>query len=106
MSIAIIKLIKGNASINTIGDPINIITEREITAEKQPVKRSEFYQGAAVGLKPEVVFEIWQFDYQDERKVIYNNREYRVIRTYEKANERIELTCTSIINEVSAYGNA
>ena len=106
MGIDSIKLIKIEVTENEIGDVIDKTIEKELIAELKSVRSSEFYQAAAVGFKPEIVFVIWKFDYEKEKKIIYQNIEYNIIRTYERIDEKIELTCTSQINnEVNAYGN-
>ena len=63
------------------------------------VTRSEAYQAYAVGLNPNIVFELAVAeDYQGEKTVLYNNTEYRVIRTYQK-DFSLELICEQITYE-------
>lgn len=103
----LIYLLETKNTENTIGDPIRELTKKERYAEKLEIGQREFYQAAATGFKPEIKFAIWNFEYNDEMFLEYKNRNYKIIKTYErKTDEKIELTCTSITNkEVMAYGN-
>jgi SPP1 family predicted phage head-tail adaptor len=97
----IIKLVDVSYSENSLGDITETKTERQVYANKSSVKRSEFYQAAATGLKPETVFEIRLIDYEGETKLTYEGDEYNVIRTYSKDGEIIELICNRLINDVA-----
>lgn len=101
----IIYLLQTTNTVNNIGDPIKTLTKNRRYAEKLEIGQREFYQAAATGLKPEVKFAIWKFEYSDEMFLEYKNRNYKIIKTYErKTDEKIELTCTSVTNkEVMAY---
>lgn len=56
-------------------------------------------------MKPEIKFAIWKYEYNDEMFLEYKERNYKIIKTYErKTDEKIELTATSVTNkEVNAY---
>lgn len=56
--------------------------------------RSEFYQGARSGLKPELTFEINDFEYNNEEYIRYNGKEYTIIRAAKRDDMR-ELVCSS-----------
>jgi hypothetical protein len=62
--------------------------------------RSEFYQGASVGLKPELTFEIHDFEYNNEEYVRYPSGEsgkvYTIIRA-PKRGEMRELVITTYV---------
>lgn len=103
----IIYLLQTENTTNKIGDAIKKLTQIKRYAEKMEVGQREFYQAFATGLKPEIKFAIWKHEYNSEMFVRYNDRNYKIIKTYErKTDEKIELTCTSITNkEVEAYGS-
>lgn len=85
----------GNATETTVhGEVIQSFEYREVFANKKSVRQSEFYQAASVGLKPELVFEIHSFEFNNDEKVRCNGKEYSIIRAYEKG-EITELTVTS-----------
>lgn len=78
-----------------IGDKIEkIVYDDEIFCNEKSVKSSEFYQAQAVGLRPEIVLEVWSEEYNKEKYVKYENEEYEVLRTYRTSSEKIELTLT------------
>lgn len=79
---------------NEFGEVLERFVYRKVYAKKQSVRQSEFYQSASVGLKPELVFEIRSIEFGGEEKVKYNDKEYTIIRTYDKG-ETIELTVSS-----------
>lgn len=72
-----------------------ILQERctKIYANKLSVTRSEFYQAIANDLKPEVTFEIHEFEYCNEQKLIHEGKAYLIIRTFSKNNDILELVC-------------
>ncbi len=76
------------------GEPIQSMVYRQVFANKKSVRQSEFYQAANVGLKPELIFEINSFEFNNDEKVKYQGKEYSIIRTYDKG-EVTELTVTS-----------
>lgn len=97
----VITLISVNFEENDIGDLIEIPVEREVFADKQSIRQSEFYQAAATGLCPEIMFVIRSIDYNQERKLKYNGKEYTIIRTYDKDGELMELICQGVVNNAS-----
>lgn len=104
----LIYLLRTVNTENDIGDPTKTLTKEERYAKKLEIGQREFYQAATTGLKPEIKFEMWAFEYNNEMYIEYEGKNYKIIKTYEKKiDEKIELTCTSITNkEVMAYGNA
>ena len=78
----------------TIRDPENDV-KTEVFCRLKSITRSEFYQAAVAGLRPEFVFVIHSFEYNGEQRVIFEGQEYQVLRAYqdEKNPEEIELIC-------------
>lgn len=95
----VIKLIWLESFINDIGDLEENEIEREVFANKKSVRASEFYQAMAIGLRPEIMFEIRASEYLDERSLIWENRKYDIIRTYSKNGEMLELICNGITGQ-------
>lgn len=93
----VINLISITSNVNDVGDVIEITTERTIFVNKKSVRQSEFYQAAAKGLQPTLMFELRSIDYENEPKLSYNSKEYTIIRTYDKG-EFTELICEGITN--------
>lgn len=78
------------------GEVIQNIEWRQVFANKKSIRQSEFYQAANVGLKPELLFEVYSFEFNNDEKVRFNGKEYSIIRAYEKG-EITELTVTSYV---------
>lgn len=93
----VIELISTTETVNGMGDTIDQKAYRQVFADKQSIRQSEFYQAAATGLKPELMFVIRVFEYQNEQSLRYNDKEYGIIRTYSKDGEMIELICAGIV---------
>lgn len=84
------------------------ITEKriEVFVNKKSVARQEFYASYQIGVNPTCVFEMRVEDFEMSKtieqgtnrpqyatKILYEDAEYNIIRTYEKADGMIELTC-------------
>lgn len=87
---------------NRIGDTISQLEKRKVLASIKSIRQSEFYQAQALGLKPEIVFEIRKIEYLNEESLIYNGKIYRIMRAYEKSNGMVELVCTGDVNNGSS----
>lgn len=70
----------------------------EIYAKKKSITQGEFYQAQAQGFKPELKFEINSFEYENNKKIRYKGRVYKILRTYEVSSEKIEIVCIGDIN--------
>ncbi len=69
-------------------------TARQVFADRQSVRQSEFYAAQTAGMKPEIMFIIRAADYQDEQALLHEDQRYTVIRTYSKDGETLELVCS------------
>ncbi|MDD3173360.1 MAG: phage head closure protein [Herbinix sp.] len=82
------------------GEPVQSMVYREVFANKKSVRQSEFYQASVAGLKPELVFEIRSYEYENDKKLRYpsgvNGKVYDIIRTYDRG-EITELTVSSFV---------
>lgn len=96
---AVIRLIRQTTARESdeYGNPVLCEEAAEIFATVNAVKRSEFYQGMAAGLKPEITFECYTFEYDGEKVVEYDGKRYNVIRAYPVKGERMEIICSDII---------
>lgn len=94
-----ITLIRTEKSVDIYGDWEEFEIRRTVYAEEVSVSQTEFYQGYAVGFKPEVKFILENFmDYQGEKIVEYvpfmgtDPIRLTVLRVY-NAGDQVELTC-------------
>lgn len=72
---------------------------REVFCNEKGVKRNEFYQAGAAGVKPELCIEIKAAEYQREEYFDFDGVIYRIVRTYPTKNENIELILTTLVKE-------
>lgn len=93
----IIELVSTVPDVNDLGNTIETEVKRQIFADKKSIRQSEFYQASATGLKPELMFEVWTDEYQNEEALYYNGKKYKIIRTYDKNVRTMELICTGIV---------
>lgn len=89
---------------NGLGNPIRRPIKRAVLCDWQSITRSEHYQAAAHGLRPEIVFIINRHEYHGEREVEFEGRRYQVVRVYIprqakglEAFESLELVCTGLV---------
>lgn len=81
-----------------IGNPIESEPiETVIFCEVNSITRSEFYNASIAGLKPSIVFKIHSYEYNDEIKIKFDNKDYKVMRTYSNNTEEIELICEKVL---------
>lgn len=91
-------LISETETVNGYGDVVTVETDRHVYGFEKSVGMKEFYQGQAVGFKPEikVILTNWT-DYHGEHRMKYtpfgldHEITYKVIRAY-RDGEAIELT--------------
>lgn len=80
-----------------IGQEIKKPVEKKILCAIKSVSRNEFYAAAQAGLKPEITFIIHAYEYNGEKEVEFEGEKYKVIRTYMKDFEEMELVCEKVI---------
>ena len=93
-----IKLIGITYTENAMGDIIETATETEVFANKKSIRQTEHYQAMAIGLKPEIMFEVRSVDYAGQKKLKYDSKEYVIIREFSKNGEITELVCEGLVN--------
>lgn len=91
-------ILPGRIEEDEIGNQIPIDPkETTVLCSLKSVGRSEFYNAAATGLRPELVFVVHGYEYSGERLVEFEGKRYNVVRTYANDYEEIELTCERVI---------
>lgn len=67
--------------------------ERTVFCGVESVSASEFFAAAAAGLKPELRFTMFRFDYEPtcEEECIFEGQYYSIYRSYRVKNDQIEL---------------
>ena len=69
------------------------VSETNVLCNVKSVTQTEFWKGKQSSDNPERVFIIHSYEYNGEKIVNYDGKEYSVIRTYEKDFEELELIC-------------
>lgn len=95
-----ITLIHQDNTKDKIGNPLTTkVNEVVVWAKRQPVTRSDFYESGQAGIRLEEIFVIHPYEYSGQNFVLYNNKRFRVVRTYEKDLEEMELHLEEKIGE-------
>lgn len=91
-NVAILK--KATTTQDAEYNEIVAYTERTVYVKPRSVFASEFYQAAAVGLRPALTLVLASFaDYDGEKLVEYDGKEYTVTRVYQRPEkDAVELT--------------
>ena len=72
--------------------------EVTLLCRKKRVTRSEFYQANQAGLKPSLVVEIRNFEYEDQEFAKFEGKQYRILKTYPiDDSEILELTLSEVL---------
>ena len=67
-------------------------TQRLVLCTVKRVRQSEYYEAHNAGFRPEYQFDLTAAeDYHDEDTLIYEGKEYGIIRTYEKSAGGLEI---------------
>lgn len=66
---------------------------RKVYCTVKSIGQNEVYEAAAVGLKPEYKLVLaHEFEYGQEKELMFHGKRYRVLRTYMNEADGIELT--------------
>lgn len=65
--------------------------KRLVYVDVVSVSSSEFFEGGRNGLKPIYRFSMFEYDYNDEDVIEYNDVQYSIYRTYRKNYDQIDL---------------
>lgn len=90
---AIISLVKNVITLDEIGRPISTATPREVMANINSISAAEFFRAGENGLRAELMFSLWSYEYDEEEEVIYNGKTYSVYRTFVNKDGKTELYC-------------
>lgn len=101
----IVSLIKrGAPQTSDINEVTYTETSREVFAIQKSVRQSEFFQAAAIGFKPEITLEIFDFEYDGEELCAIGEEYYRIYRSYGIPNcDRMELYLTALAGEANEF---
>lgn len=92
-----LTLIKQSVNEDELANQNITETRRKVLCSMKSAGRNDFYAGAVHGMKPELIFSMYQFEYENESIVEFQGQKYSVIRTYSTGFKEIELTCEKVI---------
>lgn len=91
----IISLLTITQTVNEVGDTVESISKSDVFAMVKSAGMKEVYEALNVGLKPELVFELADYyDYGDQEHIEYDGKRYKVLRTYRKDSNELEIVVT------------
>lgn len=91
----IITLCKISETPNTQGYLVSqIVSSRDVYAEKHSLARGEFYGAAQAGIEVTTAFKMYSDEYDDEQLIKHKGKSYKVIRTFDKNDGYVDITCT------------
>ena len=80
------------------GEVIKSYVYSTVYANKRSVTGNEFYEAKALGIQPEVVFEIHTCDFDSHEKILYNSKVYDIVRVAEKG----DFTLLTVMAEIGS----
>ena len=97
-----LTLIQQTTTYDDIGNPIESDNKINVLCGLKSIGRTEFYNAAANGLKPNYIFIVHPYEYNGETYVEFSEDEkpkqkYKIIKTYKPNFEDLELTCEKVI---------
>lgn len=87
----VIKLVSATRTKNSKGIYEKVEVEKQIFCSVKSVSMSEFFQGGQAGMKKQMRFDVFRYDYNDEEVLIYEGNRYSIYRTYIAKNDIFEL---------------
>ena len=91
----VITLLHVNTHVNEYGDTVKTTESKEVFAQVRSAGMKESYEALALGYKVEYTFVLADYyDYDGQEYVEYQNKAYKVLRTFRKGNNELELVVT------------
>lgn len=84
-------LISESFTMNDYGVYERTETENKVFVNVSSVSASEWFEGGRNGLNPQFRFTMFSHDYNGEKIIKYNGRQYTIYRTYFRKVDEIEL---------------
>lgn len=92
-----LTLVKQSYRLDDLMNQLPEKVETVVYCDLKSITRAEYYNAASQGIKPEIVFVIHKYEYNEEKEILFEGKKYKVIRTYSTNFEEIELTCERVI---------
>ena len=92
-----LTLVKQSYKLDALMNQIPEEIETVVYCDLKSIGRNEYYNAVSQGLKLEIIFVIHKYEYNGEKEILFEDGKYKVIRTYSKDFEEIELICEKVI---------
>lgn len=86
-----ITLVGETYAADSIGQMVPTPSKTTVQATITSISAAEFFRAGAEGLKPELVFYVWDFEYNGEQIVEFGGNTYSVYRTHLNDDGKMEL---------------
>lgn len=84
-------LVSETVTLDQYGIQQTVTQEKQVYCHVDSVTGNEWFEGGRNGLNPELRLTMFQYDYNGEKVLKYNDTYYTVYRTYIALNDAIEL---------------
>ena len=92
-----------NGTVDEYGDPADAEIKRDVFCAILSIGQTEFYQAQTVGVKPQIKAVISDYlDYQDEEEAVVEGIRYKILRTYRKMSNELEITLYGGVRDANA----
>lgn len=85
------KLVVETQSKDALGQTKTTKSYKPVLGNLRSLYGREFYQAEQFGVRPEGCIETCAFDYNGERKILIDEKEFTIYRTFTRGTDRIEL---------------
>lgn len=92
-----ITLLKRVVILNKYHEEKISFDENKILACIESISMKEFYEAKNNNLKVDLNFVIHSFEYEGQEELFFDNKKYKVVRTYKRKDGYLELTCEELI---------
>ncbi len=72
-------------------NPVETVSKRTVFVEVSSISMNEFYKASNSGFKPTLKLIMFEYDYNNEALIEFENERYSIVRSYTTSNDKIEL---------------
>lgn len=86
------------SGLDELLQPTQIIKKTLVACNKRDLNRSEFYYASQTDMRPSMILEVHEFEYDYQDYVEFEDKNYKIIKTFE-TGDIVELTCQEVVND-------
>lgn len=94
-----LTLIETTYDTDDLGQPIAKETKTEVCCCRIPTPRNEYYKAGQNNIEVSETLTIHPYEYNGERIAVFGGKRMKIVRTYPKNLEELELTCTERLGD-------